>query len=132
MAFTLRSGGGGFYGIVDWGSGWLSQNEVSSSWIYFELYMYKNVRYLKVNTPGSSWNGYYLSVNKNGYLGLYGWSGATGWDMTSDGILLSCYNGQPVGVEDINQARYFKADPSMNIFRFEREYNADLYVALGK
>jgi hypothetical protein len=132
MAFTLRSLGGGSFGMGDWDGGWMCQSEAKSCWVYFDLYIYKGVKYLKVNQPGSKWHGYYLSVNNNGYLGLYSWSGASGWALSSDGQLLCQYNGNAVRVDRMNQAHYFQTGTyDTDPVYFPREYNPDLYAALA-
>ncbi len=53
----------------------------------FSQYIYSGVNYYKV---GDS----YLSINRNAYLGLYGWGGACGWVFQSDGTFLCQYNNQ--------------------------------------
>lgn len=93
----------------------------------FDLYVYNGVKYLKINSAGSRWNGYYLSVNKNGYLGLYSWSGACGWAMSGT-TLVCCYNGQPVGKSSDN---FLRAAPGMLALRFEPTENDQLAVSLA-
>lgn len=130
MAFPLRRDGG-FFGMGDWGGGWMCESEVKSCWVYFEVYIYKGVKYLKVNQPGYAYDGYYLSVNNNGYLGLYSWSGATGWTLTFDEHLVSNYTKNAVGSQPMTQAAYYIAMPGNNLTHFSRQYNPELYAAMA-
>jgi len=44
----------------------------------FEQYVYTDGKtYYRVK--GGTWDGYYLSVNRNAYVGVYGWTYAVGW-----------------------------------------------------
>lgn len=102
----------------------------------FEVYPYKGVNYLKFNSQSyTEWNGYYLSVNKNGYLGLYKWTGASGWKI-SDNHLISTYNGQSVGItapieEDGRQWQFYQASSSLAPITVYKDSNPELYQGLG-
>ena len=94
----------------------------------FEAYPYKGVKYLKANRSGVHYFPYgkYLSVNRNGYLGFYDWSGASGWRIEGE-YLVSAWNGQRVGFDSNG---YAKADNSLKSLFFSRGYNGPLYSYL--
>ena len=107
-----------------------STSSSPTSIAHFEPYLYKGVVYLKFCTWGSQgYDGYYLSVDRNGNLGLYNWMGATGWKLDSEGHLVSLYNGCSVGITTADNNRY-KADSSLPGLRFKQEDNRDLWVAM--
>lgn len=95
-------------------SGWITTGSLDTSPVDYEVYKYGGVNYLKVNEPNSKWHGYYLSVNKNGYLGLYKWAGASGWRMSGKN-LVSAYNGQIVGRGDNS---FYQAAPGLVAYEF--------------
>ena len=66
------------------------------------------------------------SVNRNGYLGFYDWSGASGWRIEGE-YLVSAWNGQRVGFDSNG---YAKADNSLKSIFFSRGYNGALYSYL--
>lgn len=131
MAFTIVSPGGG---IVDWGGGWLARQMNPQNYIYWDVYKYNGVNYLKVTQPGYYWDGYFMSVSNNGYLGVYHWPGATGFHLDNTGHLISEYKGTAVLCEAFNQANYLKADPGLtgpgDDFILTRADNPALYQAL--
>ncbi len=126
MTFCLmaRYTGGGYDNAYIDASGWVTTISTNNSLVDFEIYKYGGVNYLKVNQPNNKWNGYYLSVNKNGYLGVYAWSGASGWKMSGKN-LVSVFNGQIVGSGDNN---FFRAAAGLRSFEFD---NAELIAGLS-
>ncbi len=49
----------------------------------FEQYVWSDGKtYLKV--IGGTWDGYWLSVSRNAYVGAYGWGGSTDWTFSGD------------------------------------------------
>lgn len=129
MAFHLVTHDGGqFYPLFSDDSGWLTYQTSSKHYrVEFEVYKYKGVNYLKINQPGTEWHEKYLSVNKNGYLGLYAWSGASGWSLSSSEHLISAYNGQIVGMND----GFYQAASNARLVKFHKVDNPGLYAGLS-
>ena len=129
MAFFLRPKDGSSYrGFNVDSSGWLKTDESNCTPVQFEVYKNKGVNYLKVNDPGSKWDGKYLSVNKNGYLGLYAWTGASGWSLSGKS-LVSAYNGQIVGIS--SDGFYQAASGVQYPVTFENSSDGAFYAGLS-
>lgn len=111
--------------------GWLYASNQAPGIAHFEAYNYKGVKYLKFCAwEGQGYDGHYLSVDKNGFLGIYNWTGATGWKLDGDNHLVSDYNGCNVAISVSDGSRY-KADNHWPGLRFRKEDNADLWLALA-
>lgn len=83
----------GYMGVND--SGWCIQVNDQAAAVQFQTYVHGGVTYYKV--ASGTYAGKYLSVSKNAYVGLYSWSGATGWSLTNQ-HLISSYNNQPLSI----------------------------------
>lgn len=95
---------------------------------HFTPYFYKNVVYLKFNSWGNQgFEDHYLSVSRDGQLGLYNWMGATGWKLDFEEHLVSVYNGQNVALA----GNIYKATNSYPGLRFRKGDNPDLWEALN-
>lgn len=57
-----------------------------------ELYPYDQVNYYRIKDTSR-----YMSVSRNGYVGFYNWSGATGWTLNGNN-LVSDYSGQKLSL----------------------------------
>jgi len=105
-----------------------SSISTQTSIAYFEPYCHKGVVYLKFCPRGNQgFENHYLSVNKDGQLGLYNWLGATGWKLDFESHLVSLYNGCNVALA----GGIYKADNSWPGLRFRKEENPDLWAALA-
>ena len=122
MSFGLMARGDtGYNNVFVDDDGWLVFKDGGP--VNFVVYKYDGVTYLKVADSGT-WNGKYLSVNKNGYLGLYGWSGASGWSL-SDDRLISKYTGKAIGH---GSGAYYQAASGVEVVRFEEHQHQELHA----
>jgi hypothetical protein len=102
----------GWIGLDDKGWGVISDTAVT-----FEQYVHSDRKeYFKI--VDGAWKDYWLSVNRNAYLGAYTWVNAVSWSfVTTDGKLrLRCgWNGQLLSFySDSN--RYLYAWNDYNVF----------------
>ena len=74
----------------------------------FEQYVYTDGKTYYI-VKGGTWDGYYLSVNRNAYVGVYGWTYAVGWHF--EGSRFVCeYNSKPLSFYKTNASQLYAWD----------------------
>src|SRR5688572_20317478 len=88
-------------------SGWC-QFSNSGDGDQFEQYVYTdgNTYYM---VKGGTWDGYYLSCNRNAYVGVYGWTYAVGWQFVGSRFVCG-YNSQPLSFYKTNASQLYAWD----------------------
>ena len=128
MGYAPLIGVGGYTNFSVDGDGWMC---MSGSSLTFEVHRDDGVNYLKVASGNGSWSGKYLSVSSGGWLGIYSWSGATGWVMSGD-KLVSKYKGLAIGLDNwSSHGYYYKAITGLDSeVDFRQVDNSELHAAL--
>jgi hypothetical protein len=83
----------------------------------FEQYVYTDGKtYYKVK--GGTWDGYYLSCNRNAYVGVYGWTYAVGWHFEGSRFICE-YNSKPLSFYKTDASQLYAWD-TYNVLEVSR------------
>lgn len=106
--FALSSGGPSMGYVKVNSSGWCEFSGSSNDGTQFEQYKHSDGKtYWKVK--GGDYDGYYLSINNNAYVGVYGWTNAVGWHF--EGSRLICdHNSQALSFYSSDKAQLYAWD----------------------
>lgn len=91
----------GYMGVDS--SGWCVLVTDISDAIILSQYLNNGVSYYMAN-------GSYLSMNRDAYVGLYGWNYACGWTFDDNGTFLCQYNNQHLSLYSNDNAYLFAWD----------------------